>query len=106
MIISFGHHALKHMVISPEWGVWKNSNTARALNVRRMILDEDWWGLVTYVLEVTNPIMPMLRFPDSDEPCLTDSYDSMDTMLEKIKMVSSTVFYHCLFERYQDSNLN
>jgi hypothetical protein len=98
--------ALKQMVISPQWGIWKNSNTSRALNVRRMILDEDWWDLVAYVLEITDPIMAMLRFADSDEPCLGDIYDSMDSMLEKIKMVSSTLFYNnCLFETYLDSKV-
>ena len=101
-----GKEALKQMVISPQWGIWKNSNTARALNVRRLILDEDWWGLVTYVLEVIDPIMAMLRFADSDEPCLGDIYDSMDSMLEKIKMVSYTLFYNnCLFERYLNSKI-
>ena len=87
-------------------GVWKNSNIARALNVRRMILDEDWWGLVTYVLEVIDPIMTMLRFTNSDELYLGDIYDSMDSMLEKIKMVSSTLFCNnFLFERYLDSKV-
>ena len=100
--------ALKQMVISPQWGIWKNSNTARAINVRRMILDEDWWGLVNYVLEITDPIMAMLRFADSDQPCLGDIYDSMDSMLEKIKMVSFTLFYNnlnFLFERYLNSKV-
>ena len=98
--------ALKHMVISAQWGIWKNSNTARAINVRRMILDENWCGHVTYVLKVTVSIMAMLRFADNDEPCLGDIYDSTDSMLEKIKMVSSMLFYtNCLLERYLDSKV-
>ena len=61
---------------------------------------------MTYVLEIIDPIMAMLQFADSDEPCLGDIYDSMDTMLEKIKMVSSTLFYNnFLFERYLDSKV-
>ena len=34
--------ALKSMVISDIWAIWRQSQTDRANNVRRLILDEDW----------------------------------------------------------------
>lgn len=77
---------LSQMVIGNQWGIWKQSNSERAQKVKALILDDDWWDRVTYVLEFTEPIMSMLRFTDTDEPCLGDFYDSMDMMLEKIKM--------------------
>jgi hypothetical protein len=89
--------ALSLMVISNQWSIWKQSNTTRAQKVKAMILDDDWWVRVEYVLEFTEPIMSMLRFADTDEPCLGDVYDSMDTMLEEIKAVSyNTFLYLCL----------
>lgn len=56
--------------------------------MKATILDDDYWALVDYLLEFTEPVMSMLRFADTDEPCLGDVYDGMDTMLEKMKMVS------------------
>ena len=78
--------ALSQMVISNQWSIWKQSNSERAQKVKALILNDDWWDRVNYVLEFTEPIMSMLRFADTDEPCLGDVYDSMDTMLEKIKI--------------------
>ena len=88
--------ALSQMITSNQWGEWKQADTARAKNVKDMILSDDFWNRVEYVLEFTEPIMSMLQFADTDEPCLGDVYDSMDTML-KIKLVSYYTFlFHCL----------
>jgi hypothetical protein len=51
-----------------------------------MVLDEQWWARVQFVLDFTEPIMTMLRFADTDAPCLGDVYDGMDTMVEKVKL--------------------
>ena len=51
-----------------------------------MILDEHWCACVQFVLDFTEPIMTMLRFADTDAPCLGDVYDGMDTMVEKVKL--------------------
>lgn len=50
-----------------------------------MIFDEHWWVCVQYVLYITEPIMTMLRFANTDTPCLGDVYDGMDTIVEKVK---------------------
>ncbi len=38
-------HALSQMIISNQWGTWKQSNT-RAQKVNVMILDGAWWARV------------------------------------------------------------
>jgi hypothetical protein len=95
--------ALCQMVISNQWGGWKQADTGRAKNVKDLILNDDFWSRVEYVLEFTEPIMSMLRFADTDEPCLGDIYDAMDSMLERVKMVSLdfyTILYPCLLRDF------
>ncbi|XP_057854505.1 uncharacterized protein LOC131064392 [Cryptomeria japonica] len=75
------------MVINNLWSVWKQSHTERALKVRALILSEKWWDDVEYVLNFTEPIMSMIRYADTDRPCLGEIYDGMDCMVEKIKEV-------------------
>ncbi|XP_059066852.1 uncharacterized protein LOC131035275 [Cryptomeria japonica] len=75
------------MVINSLWSVWKQSHTERALKVRALILSEKWWDDVEYVLNFTEPIMSMIRYADTDRPCLGEIYDGMDCMVEKIKEV-------------------
>ena len=77
--------ALSQMVIGHQWGVWKISNSERAQRIRDLILNERWWAHVTYIFNFMEPIMTMLRFADTDTPCLGDAYDGMDTMVEKVK---------------------
>ncbi|XP_059069104.1 uncharacterized protein LOC131859411 [Cryptomeria japonica] len=79
--------ALSSMVINSLWSVWKQSHTERALKVRALILSEKWWDDVEYVLNFTEPIMSMIRYADTDRPCLGEIYDGMDCMVEKIKEV-------------------
>lgn len=45
------------------------------------------WERVEYLLKITEPIMSMLRYADMERPCLGEIYDSIDSMLEKIKQV-------------------
>ncbi|XP_059076140.1 uncharacterized protein LOC131875543 [Cryptomeria japonica] len=75
------------MVINGLWSVWKQAQTERALKVRALILDEKWWDNVEYVLNFTEPIMSMIRYVDTDRPCLGEIYDGMDCMVEKIREV-------------------
>ncbi|XP_059069163.1 uncharacterized protein LOC131859437 [Cryptomeria japonica] len=70
--------ALSSMVINGLWSVWKLAQTERALKVRALILDEKWWDIVEYVLNFTEPIMSMIRYADTDCPCLGEIYDGMD----------------------------
>lgn len=77
--------ALKSMVISDIWAVWRQSQTDRANNVRRLILDEDWWAQIDYLLSFTEPIYTLIRRCDTDKPILGDIYDCIDTMVEQVR---------------------
>ncbi|KAH9291990.1 hypothetical protein KI387_042820, partial [Taxus chinensis] len=70
-----------------QWIGQRQSNTERAQKVKSMILDDTWWDRVEYLLSFTEPIMSMIRFTDMDQPCLGEIYDSIDSMIEKIKAV-------------------
>lgn len=61
--------ALGSMVINSLWSVWRQSITERAQKVKGMILDDEWWAHVEYVLNFTEPIMSMIRYADTDRPC-------------------------------------
>lgn len=79
--------ALQGMVISNNWGVWKQKNTERANKIKERLLADSWWERVGYLLKITEPIMSMLRYADMDRPCLGEIYDGIDSMIEKIKQV-------------------
>ena len=40
---------------------------------------------MAYVLDFTEPIVTILRFFDTDTPCLGDVYDEIDTMVESVE---------------------
>ncbi|KAH9291975.1 hypothetical protein KI387_042840, partial [Taxus chinensis] len=79
--------ALMRMVTSNLWSVWRQSNTEGAQKVKNLILEDPWWDRVGYLLRFTEPIMSMIRFTDTDQPCLGEIYDGIDSMIEKIKAV-------------------
>ena len=75
------------MVIGQSWTQWRQSNTERATNVKKMILEDTWWERVEYLLSFTEPIMSMIRFADMDHPCLGMVYDGIDSMIELMRDV-------------------
>ena len=60
-------------------------NSYRANGIKDRVLADSWWECVKYLLKITEPIMNMFRYADMDRPCLGEIYDSIDSMLEKIK---------------------
>lgn len=40
-----------------------------------------------YVLSFTKPIMSMIRYADTNNPCWGEIYDGMDYMVEKIRAI-------------------
>ncbi|KAH9296658.1 hypothetical protein KI387_044238 [Taxus chinensis] len=77
--------ALRLMVIDDVWTVWRQSNTERAIKVKSVILDDIWWAKVAYLLSFTEPILSMIRYTDTDNACIGEIYDGIDSMLEKIR---------------------
>jgi hypothetical protein len=78
--------ALQHMVISDKWSIYKDDVSA-AQRVKEIILSDSWWGKVDYILRITTPIYDMIRFADTDTPCLHLIYEMWDSMIEKVRKV-------------------
>ena len=53
-----------------------------------MILDDQFWGDVKFVMEFVEPICDMLRYVDIDGPCLGEIYENMDSMCERIQSIT------------------
>ena len=77
--------ALKSIVISSEWTAWGESKIDQGKKVRQMLLNDDWWVDVRYIVSFTSPIVELIRYADSDSPCLGEIYESIDSMIGKIK---------------------
>ena len=52
-----------------------------------MLLNDDWWVDVKYIVSFTSPIVELIRYADSDSPCLGEIYESIDSMIGKIKSI-------------------
>ncbi|XP_010412735.1 PREDICTED: uncharacterized protein LOC104699084 [Camelina sativa] len=109
---------LEAMVISEEWSTYKEDNWGRASFVKEKIVDDDWWEKVSYIIDFTRPIYDMIRFCDTDKPCLHLVYEMWDSMIEKVKLeiykkenrqmseysVFYTVVYEILVARWTKNN--
>ena len=65
--------------------------------VRRLCLDEDWWGKIDFLLKFTAPAFELLRNANIDQPFLGEVYDGMDTMVEKTMEIISQESPQLLF---------
>ena len=79
--------ALQAMVCSSLWNQWRQSQTERAQALKRMVVDDEWWDRVEYLLAFTKPIVDLLRMFDTDRPSLGEVYEGIDSMIEKIMVV-------------------
>ena len=79
--------ALAATVISDTWDQWRLSTSDIAVEVKRLILDDRFWADVKFVVEFVEPICDMLRYADTDGPCLGEIYENMDSMCERIRSI-------------------
>ena len=79
--------ALQSMVCSSLWTQWRQSQTDRAQVVKRMVVDDEWWDRVGYLLKISMHIMDLLQILDTDKPSLGEVYEGIDSMIEKIREV-------------------
>jgi len=93
--------ALQHMVISDKWSIYKE-DASTAQHVKEKILSDVWWGNVEYILRFTSPIYDMIRFADTDTPCLHLIYEMWDSMIEKVK---KEIYLHEGKEPNEESDL-
>ncbi|XP_028092021.1 uncharacterized protein LOC114292301 [Camellia sinensis] len=82
---------LQSMVISDQWVSYKEDDVGKATSVKEKLLNDVWWDKIDYILTFTLPIYEMLRFCDTDKPCLHLVYEMWDTMIEKVK---ASIFRH------------
>ncbi|XP_058212956.1 uncharacterized protein LOC131324830 [Rhododendron vialii] len=109
---------LQSMVISEKWVAYKEDNFEKADAVRTLLLKEEWWGDIDYILSFTLPIYEMLRACDTDKPCLHLVYEMWDAMIEKVRaaiykhknknqtdeLVFYSVVHNILVDRWAKSN--
>ena len=79
--------ALQSMVCSSLWNQWRQSQSDRAQAMKRLVVDDEWWHKVEYLLAFTKPIVDLLRMFDTDMPNLGEVYEGIDSMIEKIRLV-------------------
>lgn len=79
--------ALEAMVLSEQWAQYREDDQEKARFVRKLVLNEDWWEKVNYILAFTAPIYEMLRACDTDKPCLHLVHERWDSMIEMVKKV-------------------
>ncbi|KAJ4971552.1 hypothetical protein NE237_004651 [Protea cynaroides] len=96
----FGHHfillegivqvknVLVNLVLSEEWEKLKRGGSKLNLEheeVKRTILDDDFWNKVMAILAFIKPIWEMICFCDSDKVTIGEVYPRLDAMLGCIK---------------------
>ena len=69
--------ALAATVISDMWDQWRLSSSD-VVEMKRLILDDQFWGDVKFVMEFVEQIGDMLRYANIDGPCLVEIYKDMD----------------------------
>ncbi|XP_010473954.1 PREDICTED: uncharacterized protein LOC104753391 [Camelina sativa] len=76
---------LQSMVISEQWSTYRDDDIGKANFVKEKLLDDDWWDKVTYIIDFARPIYDMIRYCDTNKPCLHLVYEMWDSMIEKVK---------------------
>ena len=52
--------ALMSMVVSATWAHWRAIDLERGSMVRRVLIDEDWWSKIDFLLKFTTPAFRLL----------------------------------------------
>ena len=52
-----------------------------------MLLNDDWWVEVKYIVSFIAPIVELIRYADPNSPYLGEIYESIDSMIGKIKSI-------------------
>ncbi|KAL5723597.1 hypothetical protein ACHQM5_006977 [Ranunculus cassubicifolius] len=80
--------SLINMVLSEEWDFFGKGSTINAEHeqVKRIVLDDDFWCDVKYTLSYTRPLWDMICVCESSKCCIGEIYPRMIEMLENIKV--------------------
>eukprot|EP00253_Pinus_taeda_P014475 PITA_14475 len=79
--------ALQSMVCSSLWNQWRQSQSDRTQAMKRLVVNDESWDKLEYLLAFTKPIVDLLRMFDTDMPNLGEVYEGIDSMIEKIRLV-------------------
>ena len=72
-------------ILSEKWSSYKEDDIGKALFVKEKVLSNVWWDKIDYIPSFTLPVYKMLRFCDTDKPCLHLVYEMWDSMIERVK---------------------
>lgn len=75
-------------VVSDAWAGWRQSTSNIAIGVRGMVLDEHFWADVKFVVDIIKPICEVIRFADSNNTCLGEVYEAIDSICERVKKIT------------------
>lgn len=79
--------SLQGTLVAQEWNAWSESKSAQAKKIKDMLLNEDWWAEVRYVVSFTSPIVELIRYADIDSPSLGEIYECIDCMVGKVRHI-------------------
>lgn len=55
--------------------------------MKRLVVDDEWWDKVEYLLAFAKPIVDFSHLFETDMPNLGEVYEGIDSMIEKIRVV-------------------
>lgn len=53
-------NALMNMVVGPTWAEWRHVDSKKGSMVGRVLVDEDWWSKIDFLLKFTSPAFDLL----------------------------------------------
>ena len=79
--------ALCQMVVDPNWRFLKDDDADKARKIKLLLVDDQWWEKIDFLVSFTNPIVRLLRECDTDNPMLHLVYEKWDCMIEQVREI-------------------
>lgn len=79
--------ALCQMVVDPNWRFLKDYDADKADRIKMLLVNDQWWETIDFLVSFTNPIVKLLRECDTDNPMLHLVYEKWDCMIEKVREI-------------------
>ena len=70
-------------VISERWSSYREDDVGNAAFAKEKVLSNFWLGKIDYILSFTFLVYEMLRYCDTDKPCLHLVYEMWDSLIER-----------------------
>lgn len=82
------------MVVDPNWRFLKDDDAEKARKIKLMLVDDQWWERIDFLISFTNPIVKLLR--------KTDRYANAALGLWKVGLHDRTSLWNCSQEWKQE----